>query len=296
MGPSKTSDNLAGSCWMILAMLGFAIEDSLIRLTSVTIPFGQVLFLFGFGGALIFALFCKTKKKKLFIKEVLSRPMIIRMFFELIGRLFYSLSLTLMPISLVTLILQATPILVVAGAALIFREPVGTFRWIAIFVGLLGVIFILKPTGDGFSPYVLFAVLGMLGFAGRDLGSRAASARLSYYHLGLYGFIAVMLAGILFSVWAGSAYVSFSVWTLAYILLLILVGCGSYFALMKAMRTGDVSFVTPFRYTRILFGVGAGVLLFGETVTTFLILGSIIIVGSGSILLSSQTQHKNEAE
>ena len=281
---------------MILAMLGFAIEDSLIRLISLTIPFGQLLFFFGFGGALIFTLFCKAQKQRLFIKEVLSRPMIIRMLFELIGRLFYSLSLILMPISLVTLVLQATPILVVAGAAVIFREPVGVFRWIAIIFGLFGVILILKPTGDGFSPYVLFAVLGMLGFVGRDLGSRAASPRLSDYHLGLYGFIAVILAGILFSVWSGSAYVSLSVWTLTYILLLILVGCFSYIALMKAMRKGEVSFVTPFRYTRILFGVGAGVLLFGETITTLLILGSIIIVGSGFFLLSSQTKYKNQPE
>ena len=281
---------------MILAMLGFAIEDSLIRLISLTIPFGQLLFFFGFGGALIFTLFCKAQKQRLFIKEVLSRPMIIRMLFELIGRLFYSLSLILMPISLVTLVLQATPILVVAGAAVIFREPVGVFRWIAIVFGLFGVILILKPTGDGFSPYVLFAVLGMLGFVGRDLGSRAASPRLSDYHLGLYGFIAVILAGILFSVWSGSAYVSLSVWTLTYILLLILVGCFSYIALMKAMRKGEVSFVTPFRYTRILFGVGAGVLLFGETITTLLILGSIIIVGSGFFLLSSQTKYKNQPE
>ena len=117
---------------MIVAMLGFAIEDSLIRLCSLTIPFGQVLFLFGLGGALIFALICKVQKQQLFFKEVLSRPMIIRMFFELIGRLFYSLSLVLMPISLVTLVLQATPIFVVAGAALIFREAVGIFRWIAL--------------------------------------------------------------------------------------------------------------------------------------------------------------------
>jgi len=277
-------------------MLGFAIEDSLIRLISLTIPFGQLLFFFGFGGALIFTLFCKAQKQRLFIKEVLSRPMIIRMLFELIGRLFYSLSLILLPISLVTLVLQATPILVVAGAAFIFRERVGAFRWIAIIFGLFGVILILKPTGDGFSPYVLFAVLGMLGFVGRDLGSRAASPRLSDYHLGLYGFIAVILAGILFSVWSGSAYVSLSVWTLTYILLLILVGCFSYIALMKAMRKGEVSFVTPFRYTRILFGVGAGVLLFGETITTLLILGSIIIVGSGFFLLSSQTKYKNQPE
>ena len=277
---------------MILAMLGFAIEDSLIRLISLTIPFGQVLFLFGFGGALIFTLFCKAQKQRLFIKEVLSRPMIVRMLFELIGRLFYSLSLILMPISLVTLVLQATPILVVAGAALIFKEPVGAFRWIAIIFGLFGVILILKPTGDGFSPYVLFAVLGMLGFVGRDLGSRAASPRLSDYHLGFYGFIAVMLAGILFSAWAGSAYVSLSMWTLTYISYLILVGCGSYFALMKAMRTGDVSFVTPFRYTRIFFGVGAGVLLFGEVLTVWLIVGSMIIIGSGLFLLGSQTPTK----
>ena len=71
---------------MIVAMLGFAIEDSLIRLISLTIPFGQVLFLFGLGGTLIFAFFCKVQKQQLFVKEVLSRPMIIRMVFELIGK------------------------------------------------------------------------------------------------------------------------------------------------------------------------------------------------------------------
>ena len=274
---------------MIIAMLGFAIEDSLIRLISLSIPFGQVLFLFGLGGALIFAFFCKVQKQQLFVREVLSKPMKIRMFFELIGRLFYSISLVLMPISLVTLVLQATPIFVVAGAALIFRETVSIFRWIAIFSGLLGVIIIIEPASDGFSPYVLFAVLGMLGFAGRDLGSRAASPKLSYNHLGFYGFVAVMSAGIIFSVWANTTYVSCNIQTLIYIILLISIGCFSYFSLMKAMRRGDVSFVTPFRYTRILFGVGAGVLLFDETMTVGLILGSVIIIGSGLFLLRPQT-------
>jgi drug/metabolite transporter (DMT)-like permease len=63
---------------------------------------------------------------------------------------------------------------------------------------------------------------------------------------------------------------------------------------MKAMRRGDVAFVTPFRYTRILFGVGAGVLLFDETVNVGLILGSIIIIGSGLFLLYPQTQSRNQ--
>lgn len=278
---------------MVLAMLGFAIEDSLIRIISSVIPFGQVLSLFGLGGALIFALLCKLKKQQLFLAEVISRPMVLRMFFELIGRLFYSVSLILMPISLVTLVLQAAPIFVVTGAAFLFKEAVGILRWIAIFSGLLGVVFIIQPTSESFSPYVIFAILGMLGFAGRDLGSRAASPIISDNHLGFYGFVAVTLAGLIYSGWAGAAYLPLSIRTLIYILSLIFVGCFSYFALMKAMRIGDVSFVTPFRYTRILFGVGAGVLLFGEAVTIWLIIGSLIIIGSGLFLLGPPTQNKN---
>ena len=76
---------------------------------------------------------------------------------------------------------------------------------------------------------------------------------------------------------------------LVHITKLVIVGCLSYIALTKEMRTGEVSFVTPFRYTRILVGVGAGVLLFGETVTSSLILGFIIIVLSGLFLISSET-------
>jgi len=66
----------------------------------------------------------------------------------------------------VTLVFQATAIFVVAGAALIFREAVGIFRWTTIFPGLLGVISILEPSSHGFSPYIVFVVLGVLGFAG----------------------------------------------------------------------------------------------------------------------------------
>ena len=127
-------------------------------------------------------------------------------------------------------------------------------------------------------------VLAVLGFAGRDLGSQAASPIISDNHLGFYGFVSVTLAGLIYSGWAGAAYVPLSTRTLIYILSLIFVGCFSYFALMRAMRIGDVSFVTRFGYTRILFG---------EAVTIWLIIGSLIIIGSGLFLLSPPTQKKN---
>ena len=98
-----------------------------------------------------------------------------------------------------------------------------------------------------------------------------------------------MFAGIIYSLLVKTAYVSLNLGMLVHITTLVMVGCLSYIALTKEMRTGEVSFVTPFRYTRILVGVGAGVLLFGETVTSSLILGSIIIVLSGLFLISSET-------
>ena len=45
-----------------------------------------------------------------------------------------------------------------------------------------------------------------------------------------------------------------------------------------AMRIGDVSFVAPFRYTRIVFGLLAGVLVFGETLDGYTLFGAMVIV------------------
>ena len=98
-----------------------------------------------------------------------------------------------------------------------------------------------------------------------------------------------MFAGIIYPLLAKTAYVSLNFGMLVHITTLVIAGCLSYIALTKEMRTGEVSFVTPFRYTRILFGVGAGVLLFEETVTSSFILGSIIIFLSGLFLISSET-------
>jgi len=54
---------------------------------------------------------------------------------------------------------------------------------------------------------------------------------------------------------------------------------------MKAMRTGDVSAVTPFRYSRLLFGIGAGILIFGDEISLNMVMGSGLIVSAGIFLL-----------
>lgn len=277
--------NLIGSCWMIAAMAGFAVEDVFLKSVSGTLPIGQVLILFGAGGAFVFAGIAVLQGERLFSSDVVSRPMCLRVLFEIVGRLFYVLAIALTPLSAATVILQATPIVVVAGAALVFGEAVGWRRWTAIFLGLTGVIIIVQPGTDGFSVLSILAVLGMLGFAGRDLASRAAPSSLSTSILGLYGFLSVVAAGALFSMWEGKPFVVPDPMASVHVLGAVFAGVLAYSALMKAMRTGEISAVTPFRYSRLLFGIAFGVLLFDEQLTLTMVIGSGLIIVSGLFVL-----------
>lgn len=277
--------NLVGSVWMIAAMAIFAIEDAFIKAASGMLPVGQVLVLFGLGGALVFAAVALINREPLYNPDVISRPMCVRVIFEIGGRLFYVLALSLIPLSAVTVILQATPLVVVAGAALVFGEKVGWRRWSAIFIGLAGVVVIIQPGTDGFSVLSLLAILGMLGFAGRDLASRAAPAALSTTILGLYGFLSIVVAGGVYAIWQGAAFVMPGAGVSLYVLGAILAGVTAYSCLMKAMRTGEVSAVTPFRYSRLLFGIALGIVLFGERLSFSMIAGSALIVISGLFIL-----------
>ncbi|GAA6207696.1 DMT family transporter [Cognatishimia sp. WU-CL00825] len=270
---------------MVAAMGAFAIEDVFIKAAAKTLPVGQILILFGMGGALVFAALARRNGEGLRAPEILSPAMAIRAAFEILGRLFFVLAVTLTPLSSATVILQATPLVVVAGAALLFGETVGWRRWAAILIGLIGVLIIINPGGDSFSALSILAVLGMLGLSGRDLASRAAPASLGTAVLGFYGFISVIIAGAAFSVWDNSSFVVPNSAASLVLITAVFAGVIAYSALMKAMRTGDVSAVTPFRYSRLLFGIGFGVLVFGEALTGRVLLGSGLIVLSGLFIM-----------
>ncbi len=270
---------------MIAAMAAFAVEDSFIKFASETLPIGQVLVIFGAGGAILFACLAWLNGDALYTPAVVSRPMRIRALFEITGRLFYGLAVAFTPLSAATVILQATPLVVVAGAAVVFGENVGWRRWAAVLIGLVGVVVIIEPGAESFSPLSILALLGMIGFAGRDLASRAAPASISTQILGIYGFLSVVVAGVIFSLWEGAAFLRPSAEVSLCLLGAILAGVVAYASLMKAMRTGEVSAVTPFRYSRLLFGIALGVFVFGEQLSLSMIVGSGLIVLSGLFIL-----------
>lgn len=270
---------------MALSMAGFAVEDMFLKAAAKMMPTGQVILITGLVGMLVFGLMSLFQGEPPVPRAILHPALMIRSGFEVSGRLFYSLAIALTPLSTTSAILQATPLLVVACAAVLFGEKVGWRRWSAVAVGFVGVLIILRPGLDGFSAMSLLAVAGMIGFAGRDLATRAAPKVLSNRQLGLAGFAMLSLAGALLLGWTGGA------------LLPDLHGAGlllgtavfaiiGYHALTYAMRTGEVSFVTPFRYTRLVFALILAVVVFGERPDHWTLIGSALIVASGIYALA----------
>lgn len=281
--------DLRGILLMIAAMAGFAVEDSLVKIAARSLPPGEVLLLLGTGGALVFAALARRDGTALFGADVLSRTMVVRAVFEVIARLFYFLAVAFTPLSTATAIMQATPLLMVLGASIFFGERVTGRRWCAILLGFVGVLVVLRPTADDFSPLSLLAVAGMIGFAGRDLASRAAPASFGTRRLGFLGFLAIALSGLLYTGWdqvfrGGGALVLPDRGTIAVIAAAVSVGVLSYAALMRSLRTGEISAVAPFRYTRIFFGVGAGVLLFDERLDAVMLIGCAIVLAAGLLV------------
>jgi len=287
--------NLIGIGWMIASMAGFAIEDAFLKTVTKQVPVGQVLMIFGAVGLCIFAIMARRTGAQLFHPQAFTQRMLYRAVFEFFGRLFYILAIALTPMSSATAILQAAPLFVVIGARVFLREKVDGKTWVAILAGLLGVMIILRPSADDFSALSLLAVVGTLGFVGRDLFSRTAPPALTKEVLGFYGFSTMAIAGASFALWDGKALVALDLSQALMIGAALVAGVFGYTALMTAMRTGSIGAVTPYRYSRLLFGISIGVLVFGEQLDAPMLLGCAIVIGAG-LFIGWQNQRRQPAQ
>ena len=265
-------------------MACFALEDVFIKRVTRDLPIGQVLMLFGMGGAVVFAMLAMRRNSTLFTTKILTPLMLVRAVCEFTGRLFYVLAVALTPMSSATAILQSAPLWVALGAQVFFKERFHWRAWVAIAFGLCGVLVILRPSAADFSALSLLAVIGTMGFVGRDLATRATAMTVTTEALGFYGFSTMVLAGASFALWDGKAFVDLTLPHLWLLMAALVAGVLAYIALMTAMRTGSLSAVTPFRYTRLLFGLALGVLVFHESPDLPMLLGCAMVIIAGLFL------------
>ena len=100
------------------------------------------------------------------------------------------------------------------------------------------------------------------------------------------GLRGVIWQRVLYSLWEGTPFIVPTYIASGALGGAIIWGVLAYSGLMRAMRVGEVSVVTPFCYSRLLVGLGFGVLVFNETLDAATLIGCGLIVASGLYILA----------
>ena len=265
---------------MMMSMACFAVEDTFIKLLSARLPATQILFSIGFGGALITLVLAIVLNVNLADKILLNKHVISRTIADLFGALSFTSAMVLIPMSLLASILQATPLFVTLGAAILLGEKVGWRRWSAIFIGFLGVIIILQPGYGSFQLASLLGLAAVLCLALRDVVTRDMATEIPTLTVTFYACLAMGSAGFIAYPFFGPPIMPTTYETIILICAAI-IGLTGYFLLVLATRKGDVSVIAPFRYSRLLFSLGLASLILGEKLTLPILLGGLLVVSSG---------------
>jgi len=281
---------------MVVAMACFAVADLAIKLASGRLAAPQVIFLLGLSGTLTFAALAWLRGERLCDPRALHPAVLGRNAAEVLGTSAMIVALATTPLTLVGAILQAAPLAVMAGGALLLGEDVGWRRWAAAAVGFAGVVVVLQPWQAGIAPGAALAVGAMLCLSARDLLNRQAPPGLPTLVLAAHGLASILVVGLVWSL-AGPGRVLPADPPWGLIALMTVAGTAAYFAITATVRAAPVSVVAPFRYSRLVFLVALGVVFLGERVDAALVAGSALIIGSGLFALARERRalHRGRA-
>ena len=274
-------NNFKGILLMLIAMAGFTMEDLFMKKLSVNLSTGQILITLGFGSSLVFALMAKSKGYKLTAKIFWSKGMIIRQFAEGIAAVAFITSLTLIPLSTVAAVFQATPLVITMGAALFLGEAVGWRRWLAIIVGLIGVLIIIRPGLNSFDPNVVYILIAVLFVTVRDLITRKLPMNVPSTIVSFQAFASLIIAGGILIFLSDQKIVGLDKNQIYFVLGGIIFGVIGYYCIVASTRIGEAGVVTPFRYSRLLFAIIIGFLFFNERPDFYTLLGASIVIMTG---------------
>lgn len=274
------SPNTTGALMMMASMAAFVINDTFLKLTDGAVPLFQLIFV---RGALATVLVYFLARSLGALRSEISRRdkglIALRGLTEIITAYFFLTALFHMRIGNLNAIMQVAPLTVTLGTALFFREAVGWRRMLAIALGLCGVMLIIRPGAEGFNIWSLYALAAVLCVTARDLVTRLLSPQVPGMAVTLGTTVAVMAAAGLASLtqdWVpitapvAGCIIGSAVFVLA-----------GYFFSIQVMRTGDVSFIAPFRYTGLIGAMMIGYLVFDEVPKALTLLGAAIVIGTG---------------
>lgn len=269
-----------GPLFMVIATCSYVINDTLMKLATEGLPPYEVLMLRGCAGLLwglplMLLLGYGRQLPLVFERRVLARNLA-----ETAAILCYVVALANMPIADASALGQITPLLVLLGASILFRERIGGLRMALIGVGFIGAIMVAQPTMQGISIYAVLALANAVLCAVRDIAGRRIAAEVP-------GMIVAMSAIIVVLLGAGAMHLATEQWVVPQgHHLLLLAGAGLFLIfghvfIFMAYRVGPTGVVAPFYYFFTFWAVLSGLVVFGQFPNWLAISGIVLVVAAG---------------
>ena len=282
------SKETIGIIFAIIAYFSFSILDTIQKSAVLYYSIFQLLLIKYIFVLLLSILEARRTKNVTFYKSKNLKLQIIRSLLSILESGFFVLSFKYLSLANAHSIGSLAPVIVVALSAIILKEKVSVKTWIAIFIGFLGVLIILRPTSSIFDPKALiplFAafVLGLYQVITKKV-SKYDSNETSLFFTSIIGLLVMSLLATNF--WRpidNSLYPMF-------------LGIGIFFSLglylqIIALSKARASIIQPFHYTLIFWAIIFGYIFYNDIPDMFTVIGAIIITCSGIFVLNQSSKN-----
>ena len=284
------SENTKGAFLISLAAACYVMSDIFMKFLSSEISMFQITFLRGLLVTFFLFSYCYMSEASFFIKEWRDRIVItIRSILEVIMTYAFLAALFNMNVANANAILQLIPLIVLLGSFIFLRQSPKTYEWIAVLVGCFGAVIIIRPGASDFNFFTIHALVAVFCLSARDLLTVRLNKNIPSNVVAFYS--ALMLTVVSFLLSEDTDLFGKVDNSLFIVYTAIFVSIG-YIASVSAMRYGEVTFVSPFRYTALLWASVMGFIFFGEIPKFSTLFGGSLIILAGIFIFYKSKDNK----
>ncbi|NDH59450.1 DMT family transporter [Candidatus Pelagibacter sp. HIMB1485] len=284
------SKNQLGFFYMFISVCAFSLMDLIVK-WSDDYPVGQVLFFRGFCG--IIPILFLIPKDRYFDFYKTTRPVLHfkRCLAGLIALVSIFVALRNLPLATVVSISFAAPIFITIFSIFLLNEKVGLYRWMAVLVGFLGIIFITEPGFSALNVYYIYPIIFCLGLSYVAIAIRKLSSTEPAWLISFFFSFSIMLLSFL------SFYQGWILPSLLDLFLLSMVGILGGLAnlwLSQSYKYSEVSLVSPLKYLGLVFAIIFGYFIWNEIPTSKTLLGALLVIVSSIIIFRREMYLKKK--
>jgi len=294
---STPNNNPKGIILILTGMALFSIQDSLIKFVFEEASLYELYFGRTLTALILLLVFLKVKSQKLILKTHYPLLTTLRVICFFFGFSFFYISLTFMSLAMANALFFSSPFFISILAIIFLGEKVGIRRWLAIFVGFIGVYIVLNPNFNDFNYMKLAPVACALCYAISMTITKITSDKDNVYTQMSHLYFGAIGISILFFIFTGKGqfntfsdptfqfifreWFSNPTYAWPYIIAMGFVAAVSFYCVFSAYSVASPSVVSLFEYSLIIWAIIIGYILFNDVPTIRTFVGVALIIGAG---------------